>query len=331
MLGLGFEVREEATVEAITEEVQKSSEIEGELLDRAAVRSSVARRLGLSTASALPEDRYIDGVVDILLDATGKYQSPLTAARLFGWHAAMFPVGYSGLRRITVGNWRTDSDGPMRVVSGRQGREQVHFEAPPALQLPGEMDAFFKWFEVSDECDPVLKAAIAHLWFVTIHPFDDGNGRISRAITDLMLTRSENSAQRFYSMSAQIRKERSSYYDHLEVVQRGALDVTDWIVWFLGCLDRAIIGAQDILDAVLRKARWWEAHSVVPINERQRLMLNKLIDGFTGNLTTAKWAAISKCSHDTALRDIHDLLQKGVLAASQSGGRSTSYSLSESV
>jgi Fic family protein len=329
MEGLGFQLRAEAVLRALTEEVIKSSEIEGELLDRQKVRSSIARRLGMDIGALLPGDRNIEGVVEMMLDATQRFAEPLTDERLFAWHASLFPTGRSGMGRITVGAWRDDQKGPMQVVSGPLGRERVHYQAPSARRLHRERQAFLRWFEGREKIDPVLKAALAHLWFVTIHPFDDGNGRIARAITDLMLARSEQSAQRFYSMSAQIRLERKAYYDILEQTQHGALDVTGWLAWFLACLKRAFGRAEDILGSVLVKARFWDKYAGAALNSRQREMINRLLDGFAGKLTTSKWAKIVKSSQDTALRDIDDLVKRGVLVKDAAGGRSTSYSLAE--
>ena len=329
MENLGFSLRAEATLQTLTTETIKSSEIEGEMLDRDSVRSSIARRLGMDIGALAPADRNVEGVVEMILDATQNYNAPLTTARLFGWHAALFPTGYSGMRKIAVGRWRDDSRGPMQVVSGPIGQERVHFEAPPAARLDREMSAFLQWFETEDATDPVLRAGLAHLWFVTIHPFDDGNGRIARAIADMALARSDKSSQRFYSMSAQIRIERNTYYDRLEKTQANGLHITPWLEWFLGCLDRAMEQSEKALGSVLRKARFWEIHAHKPFNERQRLMLNKLLDGFEGKLTSSKWAQLAKCSQDTALRDILDLIQQGALAKDPGGGRSTSYSLVE--
>jgi Fic family protein len=331
MEGLGFTFRSEAVLQTLTEDVLKSSEIEGEHLDRDQVRSSIARRLGMDIGALTPSDRDVEGVVEMMLDATQNYGQELTDERLFGWHAALFPTGRSGTRRIRVGAWRDDSTGPMQVVSGPFGRERVHYEAPKASLLPGEMNAFLAWFNGHDGIDPVLKAGLAHLWFVTIHPFEDGNGRIARAIADMQLARSESSPQRFYSMSAQIRQERKAYYDILESTQKGDLDVTDWLTWFLACLGRAFEGAETILAGVLRKARFWDRHRGEALNDRQRDMLNRLLDGFEGKLTSSKWAKIEKCSADTALRDISDLLARGILVKDEAGGRSTSYSLSRDV
>lgn len=330
---LGIKLREEAILRTLTEEVVKSSEIEGEILDREQVRSSLARRLGIDVGALKPADRDVEGVVDMILDATRDYRKPLTAERLFGWHAALFPTGYSGLHKIAVGKWRTEEAGAMRVVSGAIGRERTHFEAPEAKRLDKEMAAFLEWVEdkaVESMVDPVLRAAIAHLWFVTIHPFEDGNGRIGRAIIDMMLARAEKSAQRFYSMSAQIRKERGKYYDYLEETQKGDLDITDHLEWFLGCMERAFDGAEIILKDVLRKARFWERHSGEEFNVRQRNILNRLMEGFEGKLTSSKWAKITKCSQDTAGRDIEDLIKRHILKKDAAGGRSTSYSLVES-
>ncbi len=328
MEALGFSLRSEAVLRTLTADVIKTSEIEGEVLNPEQVRSSLARRLGIDIGALTPTDRNVEGVVEMMLDATQNYAEPLTDERLFGWHAALFPTGRSGMSKIIVGNWRDDSSGPMQVVSGPIGREKVHYEAPEAKLLKKEMKAFLAWYNKAHAIDPVLKAAISHLWFVTIHPFADGNGRIARAIADMSLARSENSAQRFYSMSTQIRAERNGYYDILEATQKSDLDITDWLDWFLACLDHAFTGAEDILGAVLHKAEFWERNAKHSINERQRLMLNKLLDGFEGKLTTSKWSKIAKCSHDTALRDIEALVGFGILQR-EGGGRSTSYSIRE--
>jgi Fic family protein len=327
MQGLGFRPRTEATLNALTQDVLKSSEIEGEQLDFQQVRSSIARRLGIDIGALTPRDRNVDGVVEMTLDATQNYAKPLTAKRLFGWHAALFPTGHSGLHRIRVGKWRDERSGPMEVVSGAIGRERVHYEAPAAQKVAREMGAFLRWFNGDAAVDPVLKAGIAHLWLVTIHPFEDGNGRIARAVADMALARSEQSAQRFYSMSAQIRLEREAYYDILEATQKGDLDITDWLEWFMACLDRAFGGADDILANVLRKAQFWQVHAGASFNDRQRDMIGRLLEGFGGKLTSSKWAKIEKCSQDTALRDIEDLMKRRVLAKDAAGGRSTSYSL----
>lgn len=327
MEALGFDLRAEAVLATLTEDVLKSSEIEGEFLDKEQVRSSIARRLGMDIGALAPADRNVEGVVEMMLDATQKFQAPLTDERLFAWHAALFPTGRSGMTKIIVGAWRDDSAGPMQVISGPIGRERVHYEAPQAPRLESEMTAFLKWFGEDIAHDPVLKAALAHLWFVTIHPFDDGNGRIARAIADMALARSEQSPQRFYSMSAQIRLERNAYYDVLEATQKGDLDITAWLEWFLACLDRAIEGAEQTLAGVIRKARFWETFKGHPLNERQRKVINRLLDGFEGNLTSSKWAALTKASPDTALRDINDLISKGILVREPGGGRSTSYAL----
>ncbi len=329
MEGLGFTHKSEASLQTLTEDVVKSSEIEGEILDRDQVRSSIARRLGLDIGALTPADRDVEGVVEMMLDATQKHDAPLTAERLFDWHAALFPTGRSGMQRITVGAWREHKSGPMQVVSGPLGRERVHYEAPEAARLEREMAAFLNWFNEKSRIDPVLKAALAHLWFVTIHPFDDGNGRIARAIADMALVRSDQSPQRFYSMSAQIRQDRKAYYDILEATQKGDLDITPWMEWFLHCLDRAFDGAEDILANVLRKARFWEKHAGAQFNNRQRDMLNRLLNDFAGKLTSSKWAKIEKCSQDTALRDINDLIERGVLRKDAAGGRSTSYFIVE--
>jgi Fic family protein len=329
MQELGFPLREEAILKTLTEDVLKSSEIEGEILDKTQVRSSIARRLGMDAGALTVADRHVEGVVEMMLDATQKYKEPLTAERLFGWHAAMFPTGRSGMRKIIVGAWRDGAHGPMQVVSGPEGREHVHYEAPYAARVDGEMKAFLDWFNGQDGTDPVLRAGLAHLWFVTIHPFEDGNGRIARAIADMSLARSEDSTQRFYSMSAQIRLERKTYYDLLEATQKNSLDITPWLDWFLRCLDRAFSGAEDVLAAVFRKADFWKKHAAAPINDRQRDILNRLLDGFEGKLTSSKYAIIEKTSPDTALRDISDLVERGILAKDEGGGRSTSYSLAD--
>lgn len=326
MQDVGFELRREAQLSTLTEDVVRTSEIEGEKLDSEQVRSSIARRLGMD-AGGLVADRDAEGVIDMMLDATTNYTQPLTADRLFGWHAALFPTGRSGLQKVTIGNWRDDGGGPVQVVSGPTGRQRVHYQAPPAARLPGEMDRFLRWFESSEKTDELLVAGLAHLWFVTIHPFDDGNGRIARAIADMALARSEHSDQRFYSMSAQIRRERNAYYTTLEQTQKGTLDVTQWQEWFLSCLNRAIKDSQGVLGRVLNKARFWQRVAQQPLNARQVLVLNKLLDDFAGKLTTSKWAMLAKSSQDTAYRDILDLVERGVLRKDCGGGRSTSYSL----
>lgn len=327
MEAIGLPLQAEAALQGLTEEVLKSSEIEGEALDRLQVRSSIARRLGIDIGALTPTDRHVDGVVDMMLDATQKHDQSLTADRLFGWHSALFPTGRSGVHQITVGAWRTDESGPMQVVSGPAGREKVHYEAPAAARVPREMKAFFRWFNADQGMDPVIKGAVAHLWFVTIHPFDDGNGRIARAITELMLARSEHSAQRFYSMSSEIQQERKHYYGILETTQKGDLDITRWLEWFLGSLGRAFEHSETITASVLTKARVWKALDGASLNDRQRIVVNRLLDGFEGKLTTTKWATLTKSSHDTALRDIDDLIKRGILTKDAAGGRSTSYSL----
>ncbi|MBS1744025.1 MAG: Fic family protein [Bacteroidetes bacterium] len=325
---LGFNLKAEANLQILTQDVLKSSEIEGEILDADQVRSSIARKLGMNIAGLVPTDRQVDGVVEMLLDATQMYQQSLSAERLFGWHAALFPTGRSGMFTITVAAWRNNKkDDPMQVVSGAMGKEKVHFEAPDADRLDEEMSHFINWFNEDKHMDPVIKAAVAHLWFVTIHPFDDGNGRIARAIADMQLSRADKSVQRFYSMSAQIRKERATYYDILESTQKGSMDITNWLTWFLQCLDHALEASSETLAGVLKKARFWEKHASTILNSRQQLMLNKLLDGFEGKLNTSKWAKITKTSADTALRDIQDLITKGVLTKEVGGGRSTSYVL----
>jgi Fic family protein len=330
MEALGFPLRREAVLRTLTQDVIESSGIEGERLDAQQVRSSIARRLGMDIAGLQAVDRNVEGIVEMMLDATGHYDQPLTAERLFSWHASLFPTGRSGMAKIKAGAWRDDAAGPMQVVSGPLGRERVHFEAPAAARLAREIPAFLDCFNTPSG-DDVLNAGLAHLWFVTIHPFDDGNGRIARAIADMALARSEHSPQRFYSMSAQIRREHNAYYEILERTQNGAMDITPWMDWFLGCLGRAIEGAQATLAAVLSKARFWEAVASAPVNQRQRLVLNRLFDGFEGNLTTSKWAELAKCSQDTALRDILGLVGRGVLVRNPAGGRSTSYTLEPSI
>jgi Fic family protein len=327
MKGLGFRLQQEAVLETLTKDVLKTSEIEGEKLDAEQVRSSVARRLGLDIGGLKPADRNVEGVVEMTLDATGHYDRPLTDERLFGWHSALFPTGRSGMTKIKTGAWRDESAGPMQAVSGASGKEKVHFEAPKAGRLNKEMTAFLKWFEGNDAIDPVLKAGLAHLWFVTIHPFEDGNGRIARAIADMALARSERSSQRFYSMSAQIKLEHKEYYDILENTQKGTMGVTGWMLWFLDCLGRAIDGAHLTLKAVIDKARFWDRIKDAQLNDRQRSVLNRLLDGFEGKLTSTKYAKLTKCSQDTAYRDILALVERRVLVQNPEGGRSTSYSL----
>jgi Fic family protein len=327
MEALGFNLRQEAVLQTLTTDVVKSSEIEGEKLDAEQVRSSIARRLGIDIGALKPADRNVEGVVEMMLDATRHYDQPLSKERLYAWHAALFPTGRSGMLKINVGAWRDDREGPMQVVSGAMGRERVHFEAPPAPHVQREMAAFLHWFNTQNDLDQVMKAGLAHLWFVTIHPFEDGNGRIARAIADMSLARSENSPQRFYSMSAQIRRERSEYYNILEQTQKGDMDVTPWMRWFLGCLGRAIEGAQIVLSTVLLKARFWERAQGVSLNERQRFVLNRLLDGFEGKLTSTKYAKLTNSSQDTAHRDITYLVDHGMLVRSAEGGRSTSYDL----
>jgi Fic family protein len=330
MEGLGFRLRAEASLTTLTADVIKSSAIEGAVLDAEQVRSSIARRLGLDFGGKVQASRDVEGVVEMMLDATQKYAQPLTAERLFSWHASLFPTGRSGMRRITVGAWRPADIGAMQVVSGPMGRERVHFEAPAADRLQHEVSVFLDWFGAANGIDPVLKAGIAHLWFVTIHPFEDGNGRISRAIADMALARAEGTIERFYSMSAQIEAEKKQYYLNLEQSQKGGTDITSWLEWFLGCLGRAVAGAEDGLASVLRKAKIWELiNSQSPVNERQRKVINRLLDGFEGKLSTSKYAKLAQCSGDTALRDIKILLDRGILIQDAGGGRNTSYHLVE--
>lgn len=327
MESLGFDLQSEAVLDTLTLDVVKSSEIEGEFLKIDQVRSSIARRLGMDIAGAVESERNVDGIVEMMLDATQRYDLPLTKDRLFGWHSALFPSGWSGMYKITVADWRKDTTGPMQVVSGPLGKEKVHFQAPSSDNIESEMKRFLDWFESENEMDLFLKAAIAHLWFVTIHPFDDGNGRITRAITDMILARSDRSTKRFYSMSAQIRVERKLYYEKLEESQKGNSDITEWILWFLQCLMNAIEFTEETLSKVLYKAEFWKLHSTKNLNDRQQKVLNKLMEGFDGKLTTSKWAKMNKCSQDTALRDIQDLILKDILQKESSGGRSTNYEL----
>lgn len=330
---VGMALRDQASLSALTEDVIKTSEIEGEQLNVESVRSSIARRLGVDIGALAPVDRHVEGVVEMVLDATANCNAGVTRDRLFGWHAALFPTGYSGLVRINVGDWRDDTTGPMQVVSGPLGRQRMHFEAPPADRLQSETDRFINWANSASNEPPLIKAGLAHLWFVTLHPFDDGNGRIARAVGDLFLARADGSPQRFYSLSAQIQRERKAYYDILERTQKQSLDVTEWLAWFLETLHRAVDEAQHTLDAVLAKTRFWQrwaAPGSAPLNERQVKLVNRLLDGFEGKLTSSKWAAIAKCSPDTALRDITDLLARGALRKSDAGGRSTSYELTHS-
>ncbi len=327
MKAIGFKLQSEAVFETLTLDVLKSSEIEGERLNEYQVRSSVARRLGMDIGALTPASRSIEGVVEMMLDAIQHYDKPLTRERLFGWNASLFPTGYSGLRKIKAGAWRDDNAGPMQIVSGPISRERVHYEAPPAEKLEEEMRAFLEWFNGKEGEDPVLRAGIAHLWFVTLHPFEDGNGRIARALADMLLARSEQSSQRFYSMSAQIHLEREAYYTCLENAQKGTLDTTQFLSWFVDCLDHAFASVENTLATVLKKARFWESHCGISFNDRQRTIINRLLDGFEGKLTSSKWAKMAKTSQDTALRDIRELMVHGVLVKDDSGGRSTSYSL----
>ncbi len=329
MEAMGFPLRSEAMLQTLTLDVLKSNEIEGEILNLEQVRSSIARQLGLDIAGLVPSSRNIEGIVEMMLDATQKFHEPLTKERLFGWHAAMFPTGHSGMFKITVGDWRGADKGKMQVVSGAMGRETVHFEAPDAERLDGDMEIMLDWFNNRNDIDPVIKAGIAHLWFVTIHPFDDGNGRIARAIADMQLSRADSTAQRFYSMSAQIQAERKAYYSILERTQKGTLDVTEWLVWFLECLENTLYATGETLAVVLNKAKFWDRQAHLSFNNRQHMMINKLLDVFVGKLTSSKWAKMTKCSQDTALRDIQELVGMGVLVKESAGGRSTSYVLKD--
>lgn len=330
MEALGFDLRNEAFLETLTLDIIKSTEIEGIILNKEEVRSSVARRLGIDVAGLPTSNRDIEGVVDMMFDATRNFNKPLTKKRLFDWHYSLFPTGRSGMYKIIVGNWRDDSTGPMQVVSGAMEKEKVHYQAPPAEMLEKEMKEFLNWFNNKGQIDLVLKSAIAHLWFVSIHPFEDGNGRIARALADMLLAKSDGITQRFYSMSAQIQKERKEYYGILERIQKSRnLDITGWIMWFLNCLSNAITNSENVLKIVIKKHKFWNKYAQIINNERQRLLLDKLLDGFTGKLTSSKWSKIAKCSQDTALRDIQDLIKKGILQKSKSSGRSTSYELIE--
>ena len=327
MESLGFDLRSEAVLENMTLDILKSTEIEGELLDPVQVRSSVARKLGIEIAGSVDSDRNVDGMVEMLLDATQNCFKPLTKTRLFDWHAASFPTGRSGMYTIKVADWREDTTGPMQVVSGALGKKKVHFQAPDSLVIETEIEQFLEWFNNNDKVDLLLKAAIAHLWFVTIHPFEDGNGRITRALTDMLLARSDKSSQRFYSMSAQIRIERKGYYELLEKTQKGSLDITSWMKWFLECLINALNETDNILNKVLFKSSFWKENTKTIFNERQIKILNRLLDGLDGKLTSSKWAKMNKCSKDTALRDIQDLINKNILQKEAEGGRSTNYEL----
>lgn len=324
---LGFPLRAEASLATLTADVVTTSAIEGEKLPPEEVRSSLARKLGLDVAGLPRAGRNVEGIVEVMLDATRNYLQPLTKERIFGWHAALFPIGHSGLNKIAVGMWRPPEAGPMQVISGPLGRETIHFEAPAADRLPAEMHRFLTWFNSPDAIDPVLKAAVAHFWFVTIHPLEDGNGRIARAIADMALARADQTSDRFYSMSSQIESERKEYYRQLEFAQRGSIDITNWLEWFLACLGRAIEAADQSLAATLHKAQLWQQLQKFPINDRQRTVINRLLDNFVGFLTSSKYAKLAKCSQDTALRDIRELLQHGILVQNTSGGRSTSYRL----
>lgn len=329
MEALGFDLRSEASLAVLTADVVKSSAIEGESLDPEEVRSSIANKLGLDVAGLPKPSRSVDGVVEMMLDATQQSDQELTAKRLFGWHASLFPTGHSGINRIAVGQWRNDAAGPMQVVSGPIGKEKVHFQAPEATRLDSEMNRFLGWLNTPSDTDPVLTAGLAHFWFVTIHPFEDGNGRIARAIADMMLARADGTKDRFYSMSSQIEAERKEYYSQLERTQRGDLDVTGWLAWFVDCLGRAIENSDERLAGVLNKARFWERLSKQPVNERQRLVINRMLNGWEGYLSTSKYAKLAKCSADTALRDIQELVERDVLLKNPGGGRSTSYRLAE--
>ncbi|MEP7197197.1 MAG: Fic family protein [Saprospiraceae bacterium] len=327
MENLGFDLKNEALLETLTLDVLKSTEIEGEFLSAQQVRSSIAKRLGMDLGGLIASDRNVDGMVDLMIDATRNFNTPLTQERLFEWHSSLFPTTRSNMYKIVVGSWRNDFKGPIQVISGSIGKENVHFQAPESSKVSKEMEVFIEWFNSNDTIEPVIKAAIGHLWFVTIHPFEDGNGRITRALTDMLLARSDSSSQRFYSMSAQIRLERKSYYKILESTQKGGMDITEWILWFLYCLINSLHSTDSLLAKVLSKASFWKNNAKTILNYRQQIMINKLLDEFDGKLTTSKWSKITKCSQDTALRDIHDLLSKNILKKQASGGRSTHYEL----
>jgi len=324
---IGFKLREEAMLDTLTIDVVKSNEIEGEILNPDQVRSSIARHLGMDISGLIPSDRNVDGVVEMMLDATQNYDQALTKERLFNWHAALFPTGRKGMHKITVADWRKDENGPMQVVSGPIGKEKVHYQAPPAESVDNEINHFLYWFNSDITTEPIIKSGLAHLWFVSIHPFDDGNGRIARAIADMQLARTDMTNQRFYSMSAHIEHQKKAYYDILEKTQKGSMDVTGWLQWYCECLINTLEATDETLAKILAKAKFWEKHAATIINERQKLMINKLLDDFFGKLNTSKWAKITKCSQDTALRDIQNLIDKGILIKESAGGRSTSYKL----
>jgi Fic family protein len=329
MENLGFKLRDEAVLETLTMEVIKSTEIEGQILAPDQVRSSIARKLGMDISGLVPSDRNVDGIVEMMFDATKNFRKSMTANRLFGWHSSLFPAGRNGMYKIITGRWRDDSTGPMQVVSGAISKEKVHYQAPPASDIKKEMKLFLTWFNKESDEDLIIKSALTHLWFLTIHPFEDGNGRIARALSEMILTRSDATSQRFYSMSAQIRSERKEYYFILEKTQKGTLDITEWLIWYLKCLESALYSSDIILSKVLYKHKYLTKLASLALNSRQILLLNKLLDNFTGSLTTSKWAKIAKCSQDTALRDIQDLLDKNILQKNPSGGRSTNYKLAD--
>jgi Fic family protein len=326
MESLGFEIKCETSLHMLTKDIVKSSAIEGEILNPEEVRSSIARRLGIDIGGLIPASRNVEGIVEMMLDATQQFSKPLTKERLFDWHAALFPTGRSGMNRIIVGGWRTLALGPMQVISGPIGKETIHFEAPKADRLEKEISIFLDWFQNNHEADPILKAGIAHLWFVTLHPFEDGNGRIARAIGDMALARADGTKNRFYSLSSQIEAERKDYYDQLELQQRSSSDITPWLQWFLACLERAISSAETTLENVFFKAKLWQKINKNPVNKRQCLIINRMLDdNFKGHMNTSKYAKIAKCSNDTALRDIQDLKERGIFSQNSGGGRNTSY------
>jgi len=329
MGNLGFDLKDMANIEVLTQDVLKSSQIEGEILNPDQVRSSVARRLGIDIAGLIPSDKNVDGVVEMMIDASKYYDKPLDKKRLQTWHRSLFPSGYSGVFDVHAGEWRDDVKGPMQVISGPMGKEKVHFQAPDAQVLENEMQNFLKWLNDDQDLDRVLKSAIAHIWFVTLHPFEDGNGRIARAISDMQLARSDDQFYRFYSMSSQIEKERKQYYNILEETQKGTLDISNWIIWYLNCLLNALDSSENILEKVVFKNNFWQSHTTKIMNERQRNILNRLLDGFDGKITSSKWAKMTKCSQDTASRDIQDLINKHILYKLPGGGRSTGYDLTK--
>ncbi len=329
MGGLGFDVQSMTALNVMTEDVLRSNEIEGVILNSDKVRSSIAKHLGIDTAGLPQPDRYTEGVVQIMMDAVTNCNKPLTPERLFNWHAALFPTGRSGMYPITVGAYRTGGE-PMQIVSGAMGKEKVHYEAPPSDVVPDMMTDFLRWINSDNTVtDPVLKAAVAHLWFVAIHPFDDGNGRLTRTITDMQLAKADGFHLRFYSMSAEILREKKTYYEILEHTTSNSTDITEWLEWFLNTMKSSILRAEETVKRVVSKSSFWQRHREIPMNERQVKVVNMIWDGFTGKLTSSKWAKITKTSQATALRDITDLIEKGILIAAADGGRSSNYLLKD--